>query len=476
MAGVQCHKRLYLETFQPELADLPDESVEATLAVGHAVGELARERFSGGVLIDWETDWSHAVHETRVATGSPANSAIFEGAFALRDVRIRTDILTKTRDRRFDLFEVKSTLDMKPEHEWDLALQYYVLVGIGIPIRGARLMHLNRDYVYPGGEYDLKRLFKFKNLTHLVKKRRPEIVTSLRQMRKTLRAQCPEISVGPQCRSPYRCKFYGHCHENEPDYSMNQLPRLSPGLREHLTARGIIKISEIPNDFEGLSELQARAVAAVKTATRFHDPAISRRLERLKFPIHFLDFESLAPALPVYPGTRPYQTIPFQWSDHVLKADGDVVHREFLHDDRTDPRRIFTEELLAALGAGGSILVYSSFEDSRLAELSEAFQDLASRLQCVRERIVDLLPLIREHIYDPGFRGSFSLKSVLPVLAPDPGYDGLAISNGALASLAYAEMQAPETSTERRLKIRSDLLTYCKRDTQALLELYRLLR
>jgi predicted RecB family nuclease len=372
---------------------------------------------------------------------------------------------------------VKSTVDVKPEHQWDLALQYYVLTGAGVPIRYARVMHLNRDYVYLGGEYDLKHLFKFRNLTHLVKRRRPEVLTALGQMRKLLRAESPPaIAVGPQCAAPYRCQFYGHCHQNQSDDSINRLPRLGPELREQLAAMGVTQIAQIPDDFAGLSALQTRVIEAVRTQTRFHDLAISQRLRELDFPIHFVDFETFAPALPVYLGTRPYQVIPFEWSDHILKDDGNVEHRDFLHDQSSDPRRAFTEKLLKTIGTRGSILVYSSFEDARLGELSETFKDLASELERVRKRIVDLLPLIREHVYDPGFHGSFSLKSVLPALVPDLGYDDLAISDGGLASLAYAEMQAPETSVERRVEIRRDLLAYCRRDTLALLGLYRLLR
>lgn len=475
MAGRQCHKRLYLETYRPELAGSADESGDATFEMGHAVGALARNRYSGGVLIGEGLDWPEADHATRGALRDRAIPAIFEGALSFDRVRVRADILTRTRDRRFDLFEVKSTLDLKPEHEWDLAVQYYVLRGAGVPIRWARLMHLNRDYVYPGGDYDLKRLFTFTNLTRLVRKRRREVVAGLKEMRRALAAKSPPpITVGPQCSVPYACPFYDHCHGDEPDHSVAQLPRLGTKMREQFAAMGIIEIPKIPRDFDGLSTLRARVVEAVRTATRFHDPAISRKLRKIKFPVHFLDFETFSPALPLYPGTRPYQVIPFQWSDHILNADGAVAHREFLHIDRTDPRRPFAEGLLDAVGVKGSIVVYGAFESTRLRELSEQFKDLAPALGRVQKRIVDLLPLIRDHVYDTEFHGSFSLKSVLPSLAPELGYDDLEIADGGAASLAYAEMQATGTTRRRWAELRAALLAYCKRDTEGLLKLFRL--
>jgi Domain of unknown function(DUF2779) len=477
MAGRQCHKRLYLETYRPELAGSADESGEATFEVGHAVGALARNRYSGGALIGEELDWAEADRATRAAFRDRAIPAIFEGALSFDGVRVRIDILTRTRDRRFDLFEVKSTLDLKPEHEWDLAVQYHVLRGAGVPIRWARLMHLNRDYVYPGGDYDLKRLFTFTNLTRLVHKRRREVVVALKEMRRTLAAKSPpSISIGPQCGAPYTCPFYDHCRGDLPEHSIEQLPRLRVRLREQLAAMGVIEIAKIPADFDGLSTLQARVVEAVRTGTRFFDPSISRRLRKLRFPVHFLDFETFLPAVPLYAGTSPYQIIPFQWSNHVLNTGGAVSHREFLHDKRTDPRRPFAERLLETLGTKGSIVVYSSFEAARLRELAEHFRDLRPALGRVQKRIVDLLPLIREHVYDPEFHGSFSLKSVLPALVSRLGYDDLEIADGGLASLAYAEMQAPETSSERCAELSAALLAYCKRDTLALVELFRLLR
>lgn len=397
MAGRQCHKRLYLETYRPELAGSADESGEETFEVGHAVGALARNRYSGGALIGEGLDWAEADRATRAALQNRAIPAIFEGALSFDRVRVRTDILTRTRDRRFDLFEVKSTLDLKPEHEWDLAVQYYVLRGAGVPIRWARLMHLNRDYVYSGGDYDLKRLFTFTNLTRLVRKRDREVVAALKEMRKMLVADSPpSISNGPQCSAPYACPFYDHCHEDEPDYSIEQLPRVGIRLRERLAEMGIDAIPKIPRDFDGLSTVQARVVEAVRTGTRFHDPAVSRKLRKIKFPVHFLDFETFSPALPLYASTRPYQIMPFQWSDHILSTDGAVRHREFLHDERTDPRRPFAERLLETLGNKGSIVVYSSFEATRLRELGEHFRDLTPALGRVQQRIVDLLPLIRD--------------------------------------------------------------------------------
>ncbi len=307
MSGIQCHKRLYLELYDPDLAGSTDESAQSAFDIGHRVGALARDRYPAGRLIGHD-HLHHADAEvaTQSALGDPSVPAIYEGAFSFDQVSVRADILTRTRDRRFDLFEVKSTLDVKPEHEWDVALQLYVLEGAGLPVRWARLMHLNRDYVYPGGDYDLKQLFTFTNLTKRARKPRLDIVSALKAIRQALAGKAPPpISTGPHCSKPYACPFHEHCHQGEPDHSIDQLPRLRVRLREQLVSMGILDIRKIPPNFERLSLLQSRVAQAVRTGHRFHDPAVSRKLAKVKFPIHFVDFETFSPALPLYPEHPP---------------------------------------------------------------------------------------------------------------------------------------------------------------------------
>jgi hypothetical protein len=245
---------------------------------------------------------------------------------------------------------------------------------------------------------------------------------------------------------------------------------LEEGFRKDAAVR------DIPPEFDRLSVLQARVRDAVRSGNRYHDPAIATALANVQFPAHFVDFETFMPALPVFPGTRPYQTIPFQWSGHVLSVDGGVSHRDYLHEGRDDPRRRFAEALLDTVGCAGSIVVYSGYEEQCLRELEVALPSQAPRLAQLRTRLFDLHPVIKAHIYDPNFHGSFSIKAVLPALVPHLGYDDLEIGDGLVASLAFEELRDPGTSAERTAELRANLLAYCKRDTEAMLELFRALR
>ena len=475
-AGLQCHKRLYLECYDRELADEVTEQQQAIFDSGTDVGALARDLYPGGVLIS-EDHFDHegAVISTRTVLSASGVPPIYEAAFLYDGVRIRADILVPVDGDQFDLVEVKSTSRVKDEHIYDVGIQLYVLRGSGIPVRRACLCHLNTDYVYEGGAYKLGRLFRVEDVTNECLPLQPEIPSLLTAMRLALGNPAPpDVATGRHCTKPYLCQFYGHCHVNEPEDHISQLPRAGEELLGSLEAAGIEDIRHIPAGFPGMNPLQRRVRDSVAANRVYLDSALHRELTQLQRPIHFLDFETFNPALPLYRGTRPYQVIPFQWSLHMLDEEGTLCHKEFLHDGNDDPRPAFAESLLAAVGDSGPIIVYSGFEAARIRELAEVYPDFSAGLEALLDgRMVDLLLLVRTHCYHPGFHGSFSIKSVLPALVPHLGYDDLAINDGSLASMAYTEMRRPETTPERRAEIRRDLLAYCERDTLAEVELFK---
>jgi predicted RecB family nuclease len=188
-------------------------------------------------------------------------------------------------------------------------------------------------------------------------------------------------------------------------------------------------------------------------------------LKKVEYPLHFLDFETVAPAIPRYPHTRPFQTVPFQWSDYLLHPDGSLEHREYLCGEDRDPREEFAGTLLDALGEKGTIFIYTAYEKEVAASLAEDLSPYREKLLALQARFRDLYAAVRKHFYHPEFHGSFSLKSVLPALVPAMKYESLAIQEGSLASLEYLRMLAPGTSPGEKERIRKDLLTYCGHDT-----------
>ena len=236
---------------------------------------------------------------------------------------------------------------------------------------------------------------------------------------------------------------------------------------------GICSIHDVPDDFE-LTEIQRRAATCVQTREAWFDrEGLTAKLETLVYPIAYLDFETINPAIPRFAGTHPYQQIPFQWSADIHKRPGvEPHHHEFVAKNTGDPRREFSTSLFAALPLEGSIVVYNQqFESARLDELATALPEFAEGIKNIQSRLWDLLPIIRSHVYYPAFAGSYSLKSVLPAHVPNMSYAGMAVSNGQDVGLAWESLVSRNLVGAEIERIRKALLDYCAQDTLALVKL-----
>ena len=201
---------------------------------------------------------------------------------------------------------------------------------------------------------------------------------------------------------------------------------------------------------------------------------LQAQLASLKEPVRYLDFETFAPAIPRFAGTRPYDAIPFLFSVHVERNGGTLEHIDQLHEGSDDPRPRLAERLLDALGRTGTICTYSNYERRVLRDLAAALPERAAALGAIQDRLFDLLPLVRNNYYHPAFRGSFSIKGVLPALVPESGYDDLSIADGQTAAARYVGALGSADSAERRRTF-EELRAYCERDTLAMVELRRAL-
>ena len=255
------------------------------------------------------------------------------------------------------------------------------------------------------------------------------------------------------------------------------MPRLTSARASELKALGIEAISAIPADFP-LTSKQSIIRDATASGQPFVAPDLARLLHGYGPPACYLDFEAMMPPIPLYEGTRPYQTIPFQWSLHAATGDGVLHHREFLADGNSDPRCRFAESMIEALAAlGGPIIVYSAYEKTRLSELAAQFPDLRAALGAIIGRLADLLPVVRGAVYFPEFWFSNSIKDVAPDMCPGFGYDDLeGIADGVAASSAFLQLTSGVLPEQDEIgQLRAALLAYCHRDTMAMVEVHRAL-
>jgi predicted RecB family nuclease len=477
VAGCRCLRRLYWQVHEPELAADPEAASEAIIQQGREVGMLARQMFPGGVEVGSEGSLDQAIRATRELVANREVPAIFEGAFEDGGVLVRADILQRRRDNRFRLIEVKSTTSLKEEHLDDVGIQSRVVSRSGLDLASVNLAHANRDYVFNGGEIDPRRFFRIRNLTRRIERLQPKLTFQLRSEFTVLAMQQPpDIAPGRHCTDPVTCEFFERCNLPRPNDHIGFLPRIHASAMDDLEEMGIESIREIPDDFE-LSEIQRRAATCVQTGEAWFDPDLGVALESLRYPLYFADFESVNPAVPKFPGMRPYDQLPFQWSVNVLRQPGaELEHHEFLATDTTDPRREFITSLCSALGKSGSIVVYSAFESQRLSELAAWIPEFAARIRKIQRRLWDLLPAVRNHVYHPKFAGSYSIKNVLPALVPGMTYEGMEVADGTDAGLAWESLIRGGLDQDERDRIRKALLEYCGQDTLAMVRLLEKLR
>ncbi|WP_353207756.1 DUF2779 domain-containing protein [Sphingorhabdus sp.] len=259
-----------------------------------------------------------------------------------------------------------------------------------------------------------------------------------------------------------------------PEWPVDILPRVSRNFVEELAQKGIYDLRDVPLDT--LKKDQHRIVLqATVSGLPYHDPAgVAHETEEWDLPRHYLDFETIALPVPAWIGARPYQQVPFQFSCHTELADGTIIHRSFLSVDGSDPRRQCAEALIDCVGETGVIIAYNaSFERSCVKGLADAISGLSLKLTAIAERFVDLLPIAQAHYYHRDQRGSWSIKKVLPTIAPDLHYSDLEVGDGAAAQLAWLEVASAQCTPERRAQIAASLEAYCERDTWAMVVLLR---
>jgi len=471
LTGLNCTKALWLGAHEPKRAAPPSVFQQHLFRQGREVGLRAQAEFPGGLLIRAPSSAAaKAVRDTREALDAGAD-VLFEAAFMYDDILVRVDVL-KRNDKGWEILEVKSTTRVKEEHLPDVAVQRYVLAGSGLEVRSARLMHLNRECVYP----ELSDLFVREDLGDRLKEHAAEVAGNVRAFKQILAlANCPEIRIGPHCTRPYECPFKAYCWRHVPRVSIFNIPRLSERNAEELVSKDILSVEDIPAGYP-LSAGQERFVALQRSRRPDIDwPAIRAELETLEFPLYFLDFETDSPALPRFEGLRPFDKLPFQYSCHILQADGRLESCGYLHTDASDPRPPLARSLAARIGPRGRLVAYNAaFEKQVLIALSEQVPGLKAELLDLGGRLWDLLDIFRLHYADPRFEGSNSIKNVLPVLVPRLSYDSLSVRNGSDAQAVWNRLIRLEEGGQK-FRLKRNLEAYCSQDTLAMVEIHRVL-
>lgn len=469
LKGIQCPKLLYLTKYNPELRDEISEEQEYLFQTGTEVGLLAQQLFPGGVEIPYDgLSHNEQLEETQRAI-SNRNQTIYEASFSYDNIFVKNDLLHKGK-KGWKLYEVKGSTEIKDVYLDDIALQYYVVKGSGLPLEKAFVVYINNEYVRKGA-IEPERLFIIEDVTKKILEKQEWVKEEVGRLRQMLACKQPDTAIGQQCEDPYPCDFIGHCWKHVPEDSVFDLRGRGTNLFE-LYNQGYIDLKQVPGEL--LSHGQRFQLEAFLNQSEIFDPeAIKEFLNTRWFPLYFLDFETIQFAIPPFDGTRPYQQIPFQYSIHYLQNEnGDLNQFEFLADPHSDFREELARKLCQQIPPDACIIAYNaSFEKTCLQNLANWFPKYSGKFEKLVENLRDLaIPFRSKNVYHWKMKGSYSLKNVLPCVVSDLSYSDLEIQDGGMAMNGFRTLLECK-DLDQRAQIRQALLDYCRLDTLAMVKI-----
>lgn len=487
----QCPRKLWLEKNRTDLTPEPNSSQDRRAVDGHMVNERARAALGPRIL--WpkgKTDKTEAMKDALAEMAANPGVPVVEmplvhdGLYARVDALIPSDaglVLQETKSSTFPLKTDKVTPG-KPEDNYldDVAIQTWVAQGAGLELQRSELNLLNNQWVYLG-DGDYTGLFRQMDVSGMIAERVKEVPIWLTKARDVVAGPMPMCETGRQCKDPHDCSFKSFCETLDPPGPEHPIELLPDSAGKNLAKRlkadkGYVSVLE-PTELDFAAskscDLYLRIQRAHREGKSILEPGADAIMAALPYPRYYFDFEGIDLPVPRWAGVRPYEQIAFQWSCHVERTPGMFEHYAFLDVSGNDPTIPCIEKMREVIkDDGGPILVfYQTYEKGRLEGMAERHPEYADLLAGFIKRLVDLHPLVKDHFYDPRMKGSFSIKKVLPVIAPDLDYKELeAVQEGTGAQIAYLNLcfEAMEEVDWERL--RKNALLYCDQDTWAMCE------
>ena len=478
---VQCEKILWLREYKKDV--LKDESNDAILETGKKVGEFAKRLFGDHIDIPYDKNRSKMIEKTETAMQNKPN-VITEASFAYNNNFCSVDILKNDSDG-VEIYEVKSSTEIKDIYLDDVAYQYFVLSNLGLNVKKASIVYINNEYVR-GKELDINQLFNIEDVSDIARQKQDEIQTNIEMINSFMdeygKDNEPDRDLGLHCFNPYLCDFWNYCTRDLPKPNVFDVGGMRKSKKIEKYSEGKVSFEDLENEKLNPKYSQQIDFELNSREPKINKSAIKDLLDSLNYPLYFIDYESCQYAIPEYEGTKPYQQIPFQYSLHIkMDEDTPMEHREFLAEaDDDNLIRTFAESMIGDMPDNGSVIVYNKgFEASRNKEIGEMYPDLKEDMERFNSNIVDLMvPFRSRDYYTREMEGSYSIKKVLPALYPDDpelDYGNLnLIHKGDEASQAFLSLRG--MAPKERKKTREALLRYCELDTYAMVKIWEKFR
>ena len=472
---LDCPESLWLLKNKPD--EYPDGEfslfTEKLIKEGYEVESYAKQLFENGI----DLPEYGSPDQTQEALKS-FHKVYFQPSFATKnDVFARIDILKRLEDDTWHIYEVKSSTSIKKDRKHrqieDVSFQKFVLTECGYKVSKVSIIHLNKDYVKKG-DVVANKLLEITDVTNQVDSMYPSVTSQINSALDHINKN--EINQSScSCKHKTRsnhCDAFRYFNKTIPEYSIYEINRISSKKISLLVDQEKLGIKDIPLGFELNINQQSQVESVKQDQPVINLPNIKRELNKLKFPLHFIDYETYASAIPKLDGLSPHKHLPFQVSIHTYTEDGILSHFEYLLDSMQMPIEML-QEMQDFTGINGTFVSWhASFEIGRNKDLMEWLPQFSNYLIYINEHTFDLETIFKKDYIHSRFHGSSSIKKVLPVLCPEIDYSDLDVNNGTMALNTWGEMVLDPSFNKDIKETRQHLLNYCERDTLAMVKIF----
>ncbi|NDV42066.1 DUF2779 domain-containing protein [Flagellimonas sediminis] len=478
---LNCPESLWLQKNRPDIYEEYKGEfslfLEKLIKEGYEVEAFAKLLFENGVDLPEDASPEY----TKTALDSE-NNLFFQASFITeKGVFARVDVLEKLPDGSFHIYEIKSSTsiktDKKHNHLKDACFQKYVLQECGFKVSNVSIINLNKEYIRQGAIIP-KDLLSITNVTNEIDLLYSTVVNEINTATTLITKDIINLT---ECSCRYKTRS-NHCdsfyffNADIPEYSVYEIGRISEKKVIQLVEEGNTSILDIPSDFELNSKQQTQVESIRQQQPIINTKAIASTFSKLQYPLHFVDYETYASAVPKVNGLSPHKHLVFQVSIHTLNQTGELTHFEWLGDSMELPKDMLNK-MQEFTGQQGTYISWNApFEMSRNKDMIDWLPEFTGYLMYMNEHMFDLMNLFKEDYVDYHFHGSTSIKKVLPVLCPQFSYADLEVQDGTMALDTWGRIVNDPNFVGDIEKTRKNLLAYCKLDTLAMVEIYKFLK
>tara|TARA_R110002074_G_scaffold149035_4_gene301239 strand:- start:63964 stop:65430 length:1467 start_codon:yes stop_codon:yes gene_type:complete len=446
--------------------------LEKLIKEGYEVEEYAKLLFPNGVNLP--ENFSPQDTQQKLASKAKvffqASFATKKGAFA------RIDILEKLANSTYHIYEIKSATSIKKGKLEDACFQKYVLQECGHTVSKVSIIHLNKEFV-KDGEIVADELLEVVDVTEQIDLIYSIMVNDITAASNLIQKKVINENIC-SCRYKTRrnhCDSFKYFNNDVPEFSIYEIARISAKKIGQLVDNNHLSILDIPLGFELSTNQQTQVESVKQEQVVINKSSIAKTLSKLTFPLHFVDYETFPTAIPRLDMMSPHNHLVFQVSIHTMQENGHLTHFEWLGAALEQPTKML-RQMQDFTGLTGTFISWNApFEVGRNKNMIEWIPEYTDYLNYMNAHMFDLETVFKGDYADYRFGGRSSIKKVLPVLCPQFSYSDLEVQDGTMALDTWGRMVTDPYFNEDIEQTRKNLLEYCKLDTLAMVEIYKVL-